>query len=896
MIKAFCYGLLIPVRLQRRRPIGCVNVMSVAQGMNCRRLRSSSSSIEPALLAQDWADALMALETTNEADNEKAKSYPASTTTRHQVIQATARSIPLLQDASSVPFVCRYRTDIIAPLTTLQMHFLWNLVSKHAALDSLRQKLLSVIVNNNNNNSNNSDDPLLRRRVQTSTNKAELEDLYAPYKPPSKGSILQRIQKEHPKLVQMVDEVWNGSRAAAPNSLEPREELIHLLATKIAAQPGIVQVVQRELAKHCRIQTTLVDDDDDKSSSSQPKDASKYRHYHEFSNRVTHLRDHQVLAIRRGVQQKCLQMSYQIDADKMKGCLLHELRQSSSQRVVLASPWRSLILHHAVPAAWTKQLRRRGTTRLWKERCAMAQERATLVFAQNVRHALLAPPLVVAADKKNSSSFVLALDPGFQAGIKCAVLRPDGSVVQLETVRFVGTNQRESGIAALEGLLATVCQNRVPAKIDNDDDQPVVVVALGNGHGSQEARALVQEAAQRRGIGIDIHLVNEAGASVWSVTQAAKKEFPDEPPAAIAAVSIGRRLQNPLHELVKVPPRSLGLGMYQHDLSEKELDERLHLTSVDVVATVGVDVNSCSLQILQKVPGLVKLAAKVIRMRPLTKRSDLLNVPGLGPKTFENCAAFCRVGSSTDGLDGTLVHPESYELAEWLLEKLQWQLAEPPSATDIPPASEWDTKWDSALTEASEKFDVSRQRALAVLTNLVDSMTQIDPRLRGIEAPTNTTTKAVGSLDGCVLLPPELAELSALESSCPFRGVIGTVRTITDFGAFVDFGAAGNGLLHTSKLGPVTLQSLLIGEQIGVDILSVVDSRVSLALTGLGLEADKPSTVWESKNGGHQRRSLSSSTRPNKKRSRRKAGDEVVKGSVVRGERFGGSSKRRRAT
>jgi uncharacterized protein len=147
---------------------------------------------------------------------------------------------------------------------------------------------------------------------------------------------------------------------------------------------------------------------------------------------------------------------------------------------------------------------------------------------------------------------------------------------------------------------------------------------------------LVQEASANSNIPIEIQLVNEAGASVWSVTEGAKKEFPNETPAAIGAISIGRRLQNPLHELVKVPPRSLGLGMYQHDLSEKELDEKLQLTSVDAVATVGVDANACSIEVLRKVPGLTKLAEKVVKARPLKERRDLLKVSGLGPKTYDN--------------------------------------------------------------------------------------------------------------------------------------------------------------------------------------------------------------------------------------------------------------------
>jgi uncharacterized protein len=406
----------------------------------------------------------------------------------------------------------------------------------------------------------------------------------------------------------------------------------------------------------------------------------------------------------------------------------------------------------------------------------------------------------------------------------------------------------------------------VQGMVENDE---TIIVALGNGHGSQEGRTLIEEVAGKYEIPVDIHLVNEAGASVWSVTPIAKEEFPDQPPAAIASVSIGRRLQNPLHDLVKVPPKSLGLGMYQHDLSEKELDEKLHLTSVDAVATVGVDVNSCSLEILQKVPGLTKLAQKIIKARPLSQRDDLLSVSGLGPKTFENCAAFCRVEhGSSEPLDATLVHPESYDIARWLLKQFDWNLSRAP--TNIPPRRDWCEQWEIVLAEASDKFGVSRERVLAVIENLVDSMTSIDPRLRDAE---DKPLSSVGSLDGCVLLSPELASsVAKLQAECPVRGIVGMIHNIADFGAFVDFGGHSDGLLHTSCLGPVKLRSLLIGQQIGVDILSVENDRVSLGLAELRLTAERrPAQGMAAK--GAQRRNYSTSSRRGRSNSTKKRND-----------------------
>jgi uncharacterized protein len=531
------------------------------------------------------------------------------------------------------------------------------------------------------------------------------------------------------------------------------------------------------------------------------------------------LKDHQVLAIRRGVQQKVVKMSFDIDGSKMEGCIQYHLRQNLAPTQLLQ---RRDLLTEAIHDAWTRLLRRRGTTRLWNEKCKEAQERACQVFEDNLRRALLAPPRMPA-------TAILSLDPGFKAGIKCAVLSPDGVIVQLATVKFLGTSQRDSAMQQMGDLLTETQANSSSASS--------VLVALGNGHGSQECRGLIQEVSDQRQIPIEIQLVNEAGASVWSVTESAQQEFPDQPPSAIAAISIGRRLQNPLFELVKVPPRSLGLGMYQHDLSEKELDDKLQLTSVDAVATVGVDANACSVEILSKVPGLAKLAPKVIQARPLTKRNDLLKVSGLGPKTFENCAAFCRV-SGPEPLDATLVHPESYDLARWLLQKLSWDLEEE-APKDILPRKEWRSAWKSILAEAATRFGVSEERVLAVVENLVDSMMKVDPRLKESEDGASVPmTSNADSLQKCVLLPAELAEDEKLASAAPVRGIIGTIRNIADFGAFIDFGGHNDGLLHTSKLGPLKLSSLLIGQQLGVDILSAAEGKISLGLAGLKFEPD----------------------------------------------------------
>ena len=753
---------------------------------------------------------------------------------------ATHRTLPLLDAkdtaSSSVPFICRYRAHIIRPLVPQQVQQIQSMWVQHQALQSLRTKLWQAVTENN------VQDASWKEQILTSTVATELQDWYAPYKPPSKGSILERIQQDHPELVQaVVQGFWKDQKKVKLSRLEPRDKVVHLLSCQLVAEPALFQIVLDELSKYCRLTTKLVLDPkaDDQTSKQQHH---KYETYHQFSQKLTSLKDYQVLAIRRGVDQKALKMTFDIDGAKMEKCLLYHMRNTLASKFPPALFQEWTLLQEAVHDAWTRVWRRKGTQRIWTQTCSeQAQRRAVQVFCDNLKRALLEPPFPV----PNEKTLLLALDPGYQAGIKCALLRLDehAEVVRLETIKYLGTNQRNTAITQLGQLLQKAQQGVKSASAnDRDASAPSVLVALGNGHGTQECRALVEEASETSQVPVQIQVVSEAGASVWSVTESAQKEFPNQPPAAIAAVCIGRRLLNPLHELIKIPPKSLGLGMYQHDATDKELELQLKIASVDAVATVGININTCSLEILQAVPGLSEeLAKRIIDARPIRRRRDLLGVTGIGPKTFENCAAFCRVSNGPQPLDATLVHPESYELAEWLLKKFSWQLGSEYKEflrSALPPRHEWATHWNAVTEDAASKFNTSSEQVLGVIQNIVDSILQVDPRIDATQTGGENEKEAVarGPTEECRPLPPQFCNLEQLAKASPVRGILGTVRNIVDFGAFIDLGAEHSGLLHISKLPKdVPLSSLLIGQSIGVDILNVnlSSQRISLSLYGL---------------------------------------------------------------
>lgn len=752
------------------------------------------------------------------------KNFAESSSETKRIGSAIERTLPLLEDPTAVPFVCRYRTDVIEPLSTKQIHQLNDMIQKHRSLESLRKRITPHV---------DSKDSDLAFRVETSTSKSELEDIYAPFKPPSKGSLEERIKEKHPELVTSIDTFWANGGDATKLKLVPKDAAATLLANRIASHLPMMDDALQLTASCCRLKVSRASS----ASKVDEAQADKYKTYFEFDSSFAYLRDHQVLAIRRGVDQKVLKLSFEIDSSRAESVIRRSLVKSG----VLGEGKHHYLFKDAIHDAWSRLVRKRCTSRLWKKQCATAEKRAIQVFCDNLHKALLAPP---------KPEPLLALDPGFQAGIKCALLDTSGQLLQhekaLTAVRFMGKGDR--GKKEMSDLIRA-CLPQASGK---------VCIALGNGHGTQEARKLVSEAADFAGISINVNLVSEAGASVWSVTEGANQEFPKEKPAAVAAVSIGRRYQNPLAELVKIPPKSLGLGMYQHDISEKDLDDKLAVTSIDAVAEVGVDVNSCSIEILEKVPGMTKsMCQKVAKARPLLLRNDLLKISGLGPKTFENCAAFLRVDGQ-EPLDATLVHPESYEVARWLLKKLKWDLKTPTSVGTLPSSREdRRAEWEEIATQASDRFDVSMERVSNLLDQLVFSITCPDPRLRAGK----TVKTEIGDSSGCTSLPSDLTSQEELRKACPVRRVVATIRNVVDFGAFVDFAGENDGLLHRSKLGPVPLESFLVGQEIGIDILGVSKSKkVSVSLTGLNLPAEDMDA---------KRRRPTSATGPIKRQRRR---------------------------
>ena len=761
------------------------------------------------------------------SDNQKSRLKDADPD--ESIIRAVDGGLKLLQDGSTVPFVCRYREDIISPLTVTQVHELYDIQTKYNSLSSLRKRCLEAI--DSKSSMNTKDIDKLKLCVKLSISKSELDDIYAPFKPPAKGSLTERAAKAVPGLENYVTELWEKwddkdtsnkvlgllLSCSKINGISSYDALKYLLAAKISSSLLINDAVSHIASSSIIVETSKIASNDKNDSTNY----SKYEVFFDWKNSLHKLRDHQVLAIQRGVKQKALKLSLRFaDSDfvkrRIKGIIFNDIVGSD---VSINKRIRTCI-HDAVDDAFSRLINRRVTAFMWREKVNKAEKRGIQVFAENVKDALLVPPIL-------NPCVVLAVDPGHSAGMKIAMLNQNGDLLHTEkslsTLRYL--QDRKYAAQELTGILKEMwkCQQLISNKRDP------IRIALGNGHGSEDCRKYVEDVASRAGIAITITLVNEAGASVWSVTKSAMEEFPTVKPSEIASVSIGRRLINPMNEIVKIPPKSLGLGMYQHDLNEKKLEEKLHLATIDAVAFVGADVNTCSLAILENIPGINgRIAGEIILCRPFKSRSDLLKVKGLGPKAFENCAGFVRIHNADNILDEARIHPESYELSSWLMGQCRSNSFGEFANT----LSSFDEKERTKLiSKAAEMYSLSTVRVEAVISLLIETANGKDPRI--VLADSKLCKSS--NVTRCTPLPRHLvSNLRGLDEECPIRNILGIVRSVTDFGAFIDFGGGNDGLLHVSKFGKVyERDSLYVGKEIGVDIVHVEvrNKRISLVPT-----------------------------------------------------------------
>ncbi|MEA4964680.1 MAG: Tex family protein [Oscillospiraceae bacterium] len=694
--------------------------------------------------------------------------------------------VAMLDEGNTIPFIARYRKERHGAMDDTTLRTLEERLRYLRNLEARRQEVKTSIENQGKLTEE------LAAAVDGAATLSEVEDLYRPYKQKRRTRATMAWEKGLEPLAEAI--------FAQSMDLPPLETLAAAyvdaemgVATAQEALQGASDIIAERISDDAEIRKTLRAVMQARTvagaSAAKPDEESVYRTYYDFHQPVSRLQSHQILAMNRGEREGFLKISLDTDREEM----LRPIRRAAVQPGSSAMAFVKAAVEDGYDRLLAPSMERELRTALTDR----ANESAIHNFALNLKPLLMQPPV--------KSKVTMGLDPGYQHGCKVAVVDGTGKVLDTTVVYpTFGERRREEAIGTLQRLV---------------ERYGVENLAIGNGTASRETEAMAVELI-RRTSGVSYMMVNEAGASVYSASKLASEEFPQFDVNLRSAVSIARRLQDPLAELVKIDPKAIGVGQYQHDIPEKELDEALGAVVEDCVNAVGVDVNTASPSLLRQVSGLTAATAKNIVVYreengPFAARKQVLKVPKLGPKAYEQCAGFLRVPESKQILDNTGVHPESYEAAEKLLSLCGYR------PEDVRAGN---------ITLLPQKFKLVESKAAAAcgagLPTLRDVVKELmkpgrDPR-EELPAP---------------ILRTDVLELKDLK---PGMVLTGTVRNVIDFGVFVDIGVHQDGLVHISQVCNKFIkhpsEAVSVGDVVKVAVLEVDEKRKRISLTMKGVQ------------------------------------------------------------
>jgi protein Tex len=660
------------------------------------------------------------------------------------------QAIRLLDDGATVPFIARYRKEQTGSMTDTQLRLLTERLTYLRELETRRDTIrhtvreLGVLT------------PELEQSLCTAKTKAELEDLYLPYRPKRRT---KASMAEEAGLKPLADQILKDNHIdpavlatdyihvekGIPDVKAALEGAGHILMERLSENAALMNEMRQYLWEHGVLKAVP-----GKSKSASPAQAQKYADYFDYAEPIKTIPSHRALALFRGRREQVIQFSLILPDQPFYG----EIKLAEALGVHEKESARGLWLNDVARDTWKLKFSNKLESELLARLRELADDEAIHVFSRNLRHLLLSAPA--------GRQVTMGLDPGIRTGIKVAVIDATGKVLDDAVVcPFAPQNAWEDAISTLAKLAVK---------------HHVHFVSIGNGTGSRDTTRLVKELMKRYP---DIHLVpvlvNEAGASVYSASELASQELPDLDVTLRGAVSIARRLQDPLAELVKIEPKAIGIGQYQHDVNPSRLLQRLHDVVEDCVNLVGVDVNTASVSLLTYVSGLNETLAKnIVTYRdqhgPFQHRAQLKNVPRMGEKSYEQSAGFLRIFGGDDFLDASGVHPESYEVVHRILQKTGLSLQE--------------VMHNSALLKSiSPEAYVDEQYGLITVRDVLQELEKPgrDPRP---EFKTPVFQEGV-------------EEMSHLKLGMVLDGV---VSNVTNFGAFVDVGVHQDGLVHISAL------------------------------------------------------------------------------------------------
>ena len=699
-------------------------------------------------------------------------------------------AIRLLDEGNTVPFIARYRKEATGGLTDEQLRNLYERLGYLRNLDEKKEQVLSSIEEQGLLTED------LKKSILAAETLVQVEDLYRPYRPKRKTRAGEARAKGLGDLAEILKKEESADPVKDAMAFVSEEKGV---ATAEEALQGAMDIVAEELSDTAEIRAHIRKLTTEKGmliSSGKSDETTVYDMYKNFSSPVSSIPGHRILAINRGEKEKVLSVKTEAPEED----ILRYLEKKTVSRPDAAT---AEYLKKACEDAYRRLIAPSIEREIRNALTEKAEEGAIHVFGKNLEQLLMQPPL--------AGRTVLGWDPAFRTGCKLAVVDPTGKVCHTVVIYPTAPQNRvEEAKKTLKEIIRKYS---------------VSVISLGNGTASRESEQVIAELFKEMPEQLHYVIVNEAGASVYSASKLASEEFPNFDVGQRSAASIARRLQDPLAELVKIEPKAIGVGQYQHDMNQKKLEESLSGVVEDCVNRVGVDLNTASAPLLSYISGISKpIATGIVAYREANgrfkNRRQLLKVPKLGPKAFEQCAGFLRIRGGDNFLDNTGVHPESYEAAEKLLASLGYS------------EEEVGKKGAAGLRKkAGDLKKLSQALGIGEMT-LSDIISELEKPGRD---PREDAPK-----------PVLRSDVMSLEDLKPGMILSGTVRNIMDFGVFVDIGVHQDGLVHISELADRYVKHPLdvakVGDVISVKVLSVDIGRKRIQLSCKGIDGSKPKT------------------------------------------------------
>jgi len=680
-------------------------------------------------------------------------------------------AIKLLDEGNTIPFIARYRKELTGEMTDVKLRELDEKLTYLRNLEKRKEDVIRLI----DEQGKLTDE--LREEIEKSESLQRIEDLYRPFKPKRRtkatiarekgldklAEVIMANELEDDKLLEFASTFINEE-----NDIKTIEDAFNgakdIIAEDISDDANIRNKVREYLYKHGIIVVKAIDENLD----------SVYEMYYDYKEPIKNLANHRILAINRGENKKALKVSLETPDFDLTNLIKEEILKNKKSLT-------NDLLEQAIEDSFKRLLFPSIEREIRSDLTQRAEEEAIKVFALNLEPLLMQPPI--------KGKAILAIDPGFRTGLKVVVLDETGKLLSHTNIFPVEPHNK---IEESESILLNLV-----------NEYNVEIIAIGNGTASRETESFVVEFIKKYNLTqLSYIIVNEAGASIYSASEIGQKEFPDKDVTVRGAVSIGRRVLDPLAELVKIEPKHIGVGQYQHDLNQKRLDEVLSKVVEDCVNRVGVNLNTASISLLKYVSGInSKLAENIVAYREengkFTSREELSKIKGMGEKTFKQCAGFLRIPESDNILDNTSVHPESYDIAHKLL-NLNYKSRD--------------------IDELARELNIGKP-------TLVDIIKELEKPGRDLREDRPKP-----------ILRSDVLKIEDLEIGME---LLGTVRNVVDFGAFIDIGVKEDGLVHISEISEKYIKHpkevLKVGDIVKVRIIKIDlnKGRISLSMKGI---------------------------------------------------------------